>query len=43
MLREIEVSLPPRIARQAIDIDAALSTELEAAVREIAVLDLRSA
>ncbi|MQY19768.1 hypothetical protein NRB20_28630 [Nocardia sp. RB20] len=39
MLREIEVSLPPRIAGRAVDIDAALSTELEAAVREIAVLD----
>jgi Fic family protein len=39
MLREVTVSLPPRIARQSVSIGSALAGNLESAMREITALD----
>jgi len=39
MLREVTVSLPPRIADRTISVDSPLAANLESAMREIAALD----
>src|SRR5665811_1513061 len=39
MLREIETSIPPKIAEQSLQIPAGLTVAIEEAAREVALLD----